>query len=151
MAAGKLSRERSDHTLQATELANEAYLRLQEGGFQAESRRHFYGAAAEAMRRILVDHARRRNAAKRNAGQRPAALPDQVRDGDRSHEELVALSDALDDLDRFDARKAEVVRLKFFVGLTLAEIAGVVGVDERTVKRDWEFAQSWLASALGEA
>jgi RNA polymerase sigma factor (TIGR02999 family) len=156
MARAQMRGERNDHTLGATALVHEAYLRL----FRALSpdatvdwadRGAFYAAAATAMRRILVDHARTRARDKRggsNAASRRVALD--VLEAARSADPttLVALDEAIERLATIDARAAEVVRLRFFAGLEQADIATLLGCTERTVKRDWAFARAWLHDAL---
>jgi RNA polymerase sigma factor (TIGR02999 family) len=130
-------------------LVHEAYLRLapQEAGWA--SRRHFFGAASEAMRRILVDHARHRNAAKRGGG----AVHTAFRTGHHEpasdeEEKLLQIHDVLDELAETDRRQAEIVKLRYFVGLSNTEIGEVLGVDERTVRRHWELAKVWLYQAI---
>jgi RNA polymerase sigma factor (TIGR02999 family) len=150
LAAQKLAQERPGQTLQATALVHEAYLRLV-GGEQTrhwDSRRHFFAAAAEAMRRILVDRARDKRRLKRGGGWRRLRL-DQI---DLSIEEppddLPALDEALTKLAREDPACAELVKLRFFVGLTLEQAADVLGLSRRTVDRTWAFARSWLFDEL---
>lgn len=150
LAGSLLRQERPDHTLQPTELVHEAYLRLE--GLQEMSfdgRRHFYGAAAEAMRRILVDHARQRNAGKRGGPTRHTVpledilnLPVDLRlDFEQLDEALVALAEVAPD-------KARVVDLRYFAGLSIQETAGVLGIAPATVKRHWTFARAWLLQEL---
>lgn len=151
--AGRLMRgERADHTLGATALVHEAFLRLAHApGALPEDRARFFGAAATAMRRVLVDHARRRNADRRGGGVRAlsldTALPLATRDDGAAV--LVRIDEAVDRLDRLDARLARVVELRFFIGFTEAETAEVLGVTDRTVRRDWTRARAFLARALG--
>jgi RNA polymerase sigma-70 factor (ECF subfamily) len=150
IAGQRMRRERMDHTLDATALVHEVYVRLVGANdVQWQGRAHFFRAAAEAMRRILIDHARKRNAAKRCG--RSLSLQN-VADlaSDEKIGEALSLDEAVLRLSMEDARSAEVVRLRFFAGLSIEETADVLGVDPRTVKRDWEFARAWLASALGE-
>jgi len=144
MARGRLRREGSKPTLlQTTELVNEAYLRLVGAGSgNWENRAHFFGAAVEAMRRILVEYARRRNAARRGGGQRPVTLSD-VAAGAPAFD-LIALNEALDRLTEFRPRAAQVVGLRFFIGLTVQETADMIRVSPRTVDSDWKFASAWL-------
>jgi RNA polymerase sigma-70 factor (ECF subfamily) len=146
LAAAHLRRERSDHTLQATALVNEAYLKLvDQTRVRWESRGHFLAVAATAMRRILVDHARGKSRLKRAAPGDRVALEDGAdavaveRDVD-----LLALDEALDALSRLDARKVKVIELRYFAGMTIDETAAALGVAPATVKRDWEFARLWL-------
>ncbi len=146
LARGYLQRERSDHTLQPTSLVHEAYLRLVDQTVTSyQNRNHFFGIAAQVMRRILVDHARRRRAGKRGGGEVALQFDDvemsprQTRDVD-----LIALDDALQDLARLDARQSQVVELRFFGGLTNEEIAQSLEISPRTVKREWRMARAWL-------
>jgi RNA polymerase sigma factor (TIGR02999 family) len=138
--------ERPEHTLQATALVNEAYLRLvpQEGrGW--EDRAHFFAVASRLMRQILVEHARSRQAGKRG-GEVAAKLPlDEALEFSPSRSrELIELDNALDSLERLDPQQARVVELRFFGGLTVEETAEVLGISPRTVKRDWRVARLWL-------
>ena len=147
LAAAALQHERTDHTLQPTALVHEAYLRLaDEPTRRWENRGHFLAVAARAMRRILVDHARKHNAAKRGSGairlsldvvEHAVAVPTNSVD-------LVVLDAALDKLNGLDARQARIVELRFFGGLSVEETADIVGASARTVKRDWQFARAWL-------
>lgn len=136
--------ERADHTLQPTALVNEAYLRLM-GQQQAswQNRSHFFGIAAQAMRRILVDHARRRRAGKREGGER-VTLDESVAEAPAHSVDLVALDDALRKLAALDPRQAQVVELRYFAGLDIAEVAEALGISPATVKRDWTFARAFL-------
>lgn len=149
MAEAQLRHERADHTLQPTALVHEAYLRLLGEDYPVwHHRRHFFHAAAEAMRRILVDHARRRTRVKRG-GQRvqvPLRGLELVADGDP--EEFLALDDAIRRLAERDPRAAEIVRLRFFAGLSVDETARTLEISERTVKREWAVARAWLYDAL---
>lgn len=144
LAAAKMAREMPGQTLQATALVHEAWLKLGDANFQ--NRSHFFGAAAEAMRRILIDRARRRQAVRHGAGQEHVELDEelQVASPDVQDDELLAVHEALDKLAAEDARKAELVKLHYFVGLTFAEAAEVLGVSEPTAKRDWAYARAWL-------
>lgn len=146
LAAAKMARESSSHTLQPTALVHEAWLRL--GGDQQPAwrdRGHFFGAAAEAMRRILIERARRRHAIKHGAGQQRVDLDDIDLAGDRENDEqILMIDDALERLAAVDARVAQVVKLRYFVGLTLEECADALGVSEVTARRWWAFAKSWL-------
>lgn len=150
LAAGYMRRERPDHTLQATGLVNEAYLRLvEQRDVRWQDRRHFFGIAAQCMRRILVDHARQRRAGKRGSGR--LAVPFSERLGiaaARRGHDLEALDDALTTLARLDERQARVVELRYFAGLSIAESAEVLDVSVSTVKRDWETARIWLTHEL---
>ncbi len=140
-----MSRERPDHTLQTTALVNEAYLRLiDQKRVNWQSRAHFFGVAAQVMRRILVDHARSHARAKRGGGVTPISLNETaVVSGERSAE-LIALDDALTDLAVTDPRRGRVVELRFFGGLSNEETAEVLGISPNTVMRDWKMAKAWL-------
>jgi RNA polymerase sigma factor (TIGR02999 family) len=147
LAASALRRERPDHTLQPTALVHEAYLRLaDEPDARWESRAHFLAVAAQAMRRILVDHARGRNALKRGQGEphQPLDGVEVEAVGSLTTIDLLALDDALGRLASLDPRQARVVELRFFGGLTIEETAAVTGLSERTVKREWQMARAWL-------
>ena len=137
------------HTLQSTALVHEAFLRLvgREGGFA--DRRHFFAAAARAMRSILVDHARRHNV-KRGRGVQHPPLEDVmvVVPGEDAHTDLVALDEALIGLARIDSRKAQIVEMRFFGGLTVEEIGEVLKISTGTIKRDWRAAKAWLYQEL---
>lgn len=143
-----MRRERADHTLQPTLLVDEAYMRLVDQRHVTwQSRAHFFALAAQAMRRILVDHARRRGAARRGGGQRVTLRADVAVEAGRSLD-LIALDDALSRLALLDARQAQVVELRFFGGLDVAQTAEALGVSPATVKRDWAFARAWLSREL---
>jgi RNA polymerase sigma factor (TIGR02999 family) len=150
LAQAKMRSERADHTLQPTALVHEAFMRLMGGGGDWENRAHFFGASAEAMRRILVDHARGRGAQKRGAGRNRVSF-DVLQLADEGPEELIAVDDALSRLEEFDPQKAEVVKLRFFAGLTIEETAAVLGVSVRTVNRSWNFAKAWLYREIHES
>lgn len=145
LASRLLSRERADHTLQPTDLVHEAYLRLINAGQVGwQSRAHFFGIAARAMRQILVEHARRRAAAKRGGNPQRVMLEDGL--GLRAQDaiEMLELEEALNRLAEVDERSARVVELRFFGGLTVDEAAHVLGVSRRTVHDDWRVAKMWL-------
>jgi RNA polymerase sigma-70 factor, ECF subfamily len=148
LAQWHMARERRGHTLQATALVNEVYLRLVEiDRVEWHDRAHFFALAAMQMRRILVDSARARGNQKRGGGVQKVSLVEALSVPDRD-ENLVALDQALDALARMDARRGKIVELKFFGGLSVDEIAGVLGVSADTVKRDWKLAKAWLAREL---
>ena len=152
LAAAKLAQEKAGQTLQATALVHEAYLRLVdvEKAQHWNSRGHFFAAAAEAMRRILVDVARKKGSAKRGGKlQRVEVDHDQIAVGNRDID-LIALDEALDDLGRQHARKAELVKLRYFAGLTIAQAAHALGISESTADADWAYAKSWLRVKLAE-
>ena len=147
LAASYLRRERGGHTLQPTAVVNEAYLRLMpQRGVRWENRAHFFGIAAKMMRRVLVDHARRRRAIKRDAGPgEPVSIsgvPSPAREADPV--DVLALHTALSDLAELDKRQAEIVEMRFFAGLTVEEIAEVLEISPATVKREWATAKMWL-------
>jgi RNA polymerase sigma factor (TIGR02999 family) len=157
LARGAMANERRDHTLQATALVHEAYLRLiEDKPKQWDGRRHFFAAAAEAMRRILIEHARRRGALKRGGGGQRVDL-----DGDDGNgilpgiatpcdqvDDVFALDEALARLSAEDPGVAELVKLHFFAGLTLDEAAAAIGISRATAYRRWAFARAWLHDAL---
>jgi RNA polymerase sigma factor (TIGR02999 family) len=145
LARRYLRTERPGHTLQATALVNEAYLRLV--GDQARdwrNRAHFIGVSASIMRRILIDHARRKQALKRSAGEQAFELGGQQGLSSEQAEELIALNSALDRLEQMNPRQRQVVELRYFGGLSLEETAEALGVSDMTVKRDWMTARAWL-------
>jgi RNA polymerase sigma factor (TIGR02999 family) len=149
IAASYLRQERKDHTLQPTALVHEAYLRLTHQRDMAwQNRAHFFGIAAQMMRRILVDHARKRQAAKRDASAWKVATAE-VDDGAESAPELLALDRALEELEKIDPQQAKIVELRFFGGLTVEETAEVAGISPRTVKREWRTAKAWLRREIG--
>jgi RNA polymerase sigma factor (TIGR02999 family) len=149
ISARQLRRERDDHTLQPTAIVHEAYLRLAgQKGLEWPSRAHFFAFAAHLIRRILVDHARNRNRAKRRGRSGSVSLADIPDLAQDKHPDLVALDEALSNLANVDARKAAIVEMKFFAGLTLEEIAGQLGISPETVSREWRRARAWLYAAL---
>lgn len=151
LAAARLARESAAHTLQPTALVHEVWLRL---GADAqprwESRAHFFGAAAEAMRRILIDAARRRHAQRHGGGLVAVELSGAAAELNAPHRdaELLAVHEAVDRLAEIDARAAEVVKLRYFAGLSFAETAEVLKISPITAKRDWAFARAWLFRAI---
>lgn len=149
LAAAKMSREAPGHTLQPTALVHEAWLRLgcasSEVSPRFENRAHIIGAAAEAMRRILIERARRKLAARHGAGAEHVDTDKtEIAAASGSDDELLAVNEALDSLAAHDARKAELVKLRYFVGLTNDEAATVLGISIPTAKRDWTYARAWL-------
>jgi RNA polymerase sigma factor (TIGR02999 family) len=143
-------RERSDNTLQPTALVNEVYIRLiNQSGVSWQNRAHFFGIAANTMRRILVERARARNASKRGSGDYKLDLTD-VSDipAEGSHLDLLALDRALEQLASFDQQQSRIVEAKFFGGLSIEETAEVIGVSPATVKREWVLAKAWLFREL---
>jgi len=150
LAAQLLRRERPGQTLQATALVHEAYIRLVgSGDEQWEGRRHFFGAAAEAMRRILVENARRKGRLKRGGGRKRQELDEACLAIDPPADDLLALDEALNKLAEVDKAKAELVKLRYFAGLTFPQCAEVLGVPVTTAKWHWTYARSWLYREMG--
>ncbi len=149
MARGQLARGDRRNTLQSTELVHEAFLRLVDQRADWQNRVHFYGIAATCMRRILVDHARRKRAAKRPQAGAAVDLDTSIVGASSSVETILAVDEALTRLAAIDPRQATIAELKFFAGLDVPEIAEVVGVAPATVKRDWSAAKDTLATLLG--
>jgi RNA polymerase sigma factor (TIGR02999 family) len=151
IAAQQLRRERGDHTLEATAIVHEAYLRLAgQGGFHWPSRTHFFAFAAHLMRRILVDHARRLNRSKRGAQSRRVTLAEAADLALDRSPEIEAVDEALSALEAVDPRKAAVVELRFFAGLTVEETAAQLGISSETVGREWRRAKAWLFRELSK-
>jgi RNA polymerase sigma factor (TIGR02999 family) len=149
IAQSYLRRERAGHTLQPTALVNEAYLKLvKQQGVEWQSRAHFFGIAAQAMRRILVDHARGHLREKRGGWVQTISLDGAVDVTGGRAAELVALDEALDALARLDPQQSRIVELRFFAGLSIEETAVVLGVSRATVDRSWAVARAWLAREL---
>jgi RNA polymerase sigma factor (TIGR02999 family) len=150
LAADRLASEAAGQTLQATALVHEAYLRLVGPGPSQnwEHRGHFFAAAAEAMRRILIDRARDRHRQKRGGARKRVRIDLDALFDDPPDDDLLALDEALENLASEDPAGAELVRLRAFAGLTLAEAAEVMGLSKRTAERDWTFARAWLCQAL---
>ena len=149
LARARLRHERPDHTLQTTALVHEAYLRLLGGeDLPWKNRRHFFHAAGEAMRRILIEHARKRSRVKRGGKRVRVELRDANLATEQDMEEILALDDAFRRLEEQDPKAADVVRLRFFAGLSVEETAKAMELSERTVKREWAFARAWLYDAL---
>ena len=150
-AARYLRRERRGHSLQTTALINEAYIRLIDArDVRWESRAHFFGIAANLMRRILVDHARRRDAEKRGGPQIRLTLSDLAVVTKNTDVDLLAIDEALDRLSVLDPQQARVVELRFFGGLSVEETATALGISAKTVKRDWRVARAWLRREIGD-
>jgi RNA polymerase sigma factor (TIGR02999 family) len=148
LAAAQLRREQEGHTLQPTAIVHEAFLRLHgQAGLEWQNRRHFYGFAAHLIRRILVDHARQRQWAKRGGGLLRVELGEAAAAAARTPD-LLALDDALAGLEKLDPRKAAVVELRFFGGLSVEESAAYLGVSVETVGREWRRARAWLRHTL---
>jgi RNA polymerase sigma factor (TIGR02999 family) len=152
LAAHYMRAERGNHTLQPTALVNEAYTRLvQQPQIPWQSRAHFFATASHLMRHILVDHARARRAGKRGGLQQQVTLDDALLPSPERTMDVLILDEALENLAQFDPRQARIVELHFFGGLTFAEIALVLKVTERTVKRDWSMARAWLKGELSKS
>ncbi|HZW34354.1 MAG TPA: sigma-70 family RNA polymerase sigma factor [Isosphaeraceae bacterium] len=151
IARGLMNHERPGHTLQPSALVHEALLRLLEGDALADlpDRHHFFTAAARAMRQVLVDHARRRGAAKRGPGRARLPLDEALAAIEDKGLDVIDLHEALDHLAGTHPRPAQVVDLRYFGGLTVPEVAEMLGVSEATVKNDWRFARAWLRDRLG--
>ncbi|MEK7725515.1 MAG: sigma-70 family RNA polymerase sigma factor [Acidobacteriota bacterium] len=150
IASYKLSLERKNHTLQATALVHEAYLRLiDQHSVDWKNRSHFFAIAAEMMRRILVNYAEGHNAKKRGDGKTLISLDDAENLAIADSEvDLIFLDNALNELAEFDSQQAKIVEMKFFGGLTNEEVAEVLGVSESTIKREWRMARAWLTTKL---
>lgn len=145
LARSYLSKERSNHTLQPTALVNEAYLRLiRQRNVTWQNRAHFFGIAAQIMRRILIDHARKHLYAKRGGGAVKISLNDMFETPNQPDVELIALDDALKTLEEVDPQQCRIVELRFFGGLTIEETALVMGISQTQVKEEWNFAKAWL-------
>ena len=153
LAAAKLAREAPGQTLQATALVHEAWLRLAgEQRRQWQGRTHFLAAAAEAMRRILIDNARRKRAVRHGGDLKRVSIDDstaQIAAPAENEDEMLAVHEAVDRLAAHNARKAELVKLRYFVGLTIEQAAEVLGISEPTAKRDWAYARAWLFREIG--
>jgi RNA polymerase sigma factor (TIGR02999 family) len=145
LASAYLRRERPGHTLQSTALVHEAYMRLvDQRSVRWQSRAHFFGIAAQMIRRILVDYARAQKAAKRGAESPKLSLDEALAASEARDLDLVALDDALSDLAKIDPQQSQIVELRFFAGLSIEETAEVLRISTATVKRDWVTAKAWL-------
>ena len=152
LAAAYMKDERSDHTLQATALVHEAYMRMVDWeNVTWENRAQFFAVAAQVMRRVLVDHARGRRAAKREGSQHKLALDEAVSFASEKEFDLLALEDALQSLEKLDPRQAKIVELRFFGGLSIEEVAHVLKVSVTTVKREWTVAKAWFQRELSRS
>ena len=152
LAGSYLRRERPDHTLQATALVHEAFLKLvDQRDVRWQNRAHFFGIAAQIMRRILVDHARAHTASKRGSGERPLSLEDGLAIVPAPDVDVLALDEALTRLAAIDPQQSRVVELRFFGGLTMDETAEVLGISAATIGREWTLAKAWLYAELGPA
>jgi RNA polymerase sigma factor (TIGR02999 family) len=148
LAKSYMRRERPDHTLQPTALINEAYLRLAQDSVDWQSRQHFIGVAANVMRRLLVDHARARNAEARAGGLQRVELEEGLMVSSERSGEVLALHDALTRLEAVDPQQAKVVELRYFGGLSVEEIGALLEISPRTVKRHWALARIWLLKQM---
>jgi RNA polymerase sigma-70 factor (ECF subfamily) len=152
LAKRHMGRESPEHTLQTSALINEAYLKLvDQQNVQWQNRAHFFAVAAQVMRHILVDHARSRNYAKRGGGAPKLPLDEAVALTERRAAQLIALDDALTDLAALDARKSQIIELRFFGGLSLEETAEVMNISPSTVQREWRAAKAWLHNTMSKA
>jgi len=151
LAAWQLQTERPDHTLQPTALVHEAYLKLSgQNPVDWQNKEHFFALAAQVMRHILVDHARTKQREKRGGGQASVALDEALGLSHPSEPGLVELDEALNTLAGQDARKSRIVELRYFGGLSIEEIADVLGISPTTVRREWTLAKAWLRRELGK-
>jgi RNA polymerase sigma factor (TIGR02999 family) len=158
LAAQRMAQEAPRQTLQATALVHEAYVRLVTSGDASgsreprwDSRGHFFAAAAEAMRRILIDSARRKQRPKHGGGRTRVSLDEALCLGPDSNDDLLALDEALEKLARAESAKAELVKLHYFAGMSLEEAGQVLGISHRTAKRHWAYARAWLYAAICDA
>jgi RNA polymerase sigma factor (TIGR02999 family) len=149
LAAAKMALETPGQTLQATALVHEAWLRLAgHDNRKWNDRTHFFAAAAEAMRRILVDNARRKRAQRHGGGQKAVELPEIAVESAPKDDQLLAVNEALDKLAAIEPQKAELVKLRYFVGMTIEEAAQALDISERTAKRQWAYARAWLGQEI---
>jgi RNA polymerase sigma factor (TIGR02999 family) len=149
LARSYMRRERSDHTLQPTALVNEAYLRLiDQTRVQWRNRAHFFGVAAQLMRRVTLKHAERQNAAKRGRQAPDVPLEEAAVAGAATDEDLIALNEALEHLEELDERQGRIVELRFYGGLSTTEIGECLGISRATVDREWRLARAWLKREL---
>ncbi|MGZ5537581.1 MAG: sigma-70 family RNA polymerase sigma factor [Chthoniobacterales bacterium] len=150
MAHGHMARERAGHTMQATALVNEVYLKMKnERGSTWKNRAQFFAVAAQMMRRILVDYARQHTRAKRGGGAQQVTLDDAMLVSKDNASEMLAVDEALQKLEQLDKRKSQVAVMRFFAGLTAEEAAEALSVSVEPVARDWRFARAWLRKELG--
>jgi RNA polymerase sigma factor (TIGR02999 family) len=149
VASNQLRNERSDHTLQATALVHEAYMRLlEQRNVDWQNKVHFFSIAAEMMRRILVNYAIQRNAKKRGDGAAKIALDEALNFSKEKELDLVILDETLNELAKFDPDQAKIVELRFFAGLTIEETAQALGISDSTVKREWRSAKAWITAKM---
>ena len=147
-ASPYLRSERPNHTLQSTALVHEAYLRLVDQNVSWQNRAHFLGIAAQTMRRILLDHAKRRAASKRGGGDYTLQIDEDIIQGKDRELNLIALDDALSNLEKIDPVRGRIVEMRFFGGLSNEEVAAAMGVSSKTVQRQWGGAKAWLFDAM---
>jgi RNA polymerase sigma factor (TIGR02999 family) len=150
LAAHRMSGERADHTLQPTALVHEAYLLLVKQKVGWQNKAHFFAVAAQVMRRVLIDHARTNLRKKRGGDQIKLSLDDVYLFSEDKPDEILALDESLKSLAERDPRQSSIVEMRFFGGLELKEIAAILGISEKTVKRDWQMAKMWLYADLRE-
>ncbi|MBL8212288.1 MAG: sigma-70 family RNA polymerase sigma factor [Bryobacterales bacterium] len=151
IAGAYMRRERSNHTLQATALVHEAYMQLvDQTRVDWKNRAHFFGVAAQLMRRILVEHARAHHAQKRGGNASKLSLDDVINHFPDREVTLVALDDSLKELERLDPRQSRIVELRFFGGLTTEEVSEVMGISTATIEREWRSARAWLHTQLSD-
>jgi RNA polymerase sigma factor (TIGR02999 family) len=151
LAGAAMERDRAGHTLQPTAIVHEAWIKLAApGGLAANDREHFLALAARAIRQVLIDHARGRQREKRGAGREPLSLAGEAVPAGLPEIDVLALEEALERLDRYSPLKARIVELRFFAGLSIDEVARVVGLSASSVDREWSFARAWLAAALAD-
>ncbi|MGI9515437.1 MAG: sigma-70 family RNA polymerase sigma factor [Pirellulaceae bacterium] len=150
LAASYLNYERPGHTLRPTGLVHEAYLKLAGQNAEIAGRTHFFALAAQAMRRILVDHARTRNRVKRGGGLNRISFDDALVVNLENEGDLLAVDEALSRLAELDPRQAQIVEMRFFGGMTVEEVAEALGLSRRTVEREWTMARAWLRQQLSE-
>lgn len=151
IAQRQMNHERPGHTLQATALVNEAYLKLAGNeGFEWRDRAHFYAVCAQVMRHVLIDHARAHARDKRGGGAVQVSLNDAIALGEQRAEELVALDEALRSLEHLDPQKGRIVEMRYFGGLSIEETAEVLDISPRTVRREWRRAKAWLYRMISE-
>lgn len=150
LAQAYLRRERTGHTLQTSALVNEAYLKLIDQRVTWNNRTHFFGIASQAMRRILVDHARSHRSDKRGGDQPPLALDEALDELQERDADLVALDDALNSLAAIDPRQSRIVEMRYFGGLTIDETAEALGISTATIEREWNLARTWLWRELSK-
>ena len=150
LASAYMKNERGDHTLQATALVHEAYMRLVDWkNVTWQNRAHFFAVAAQVMRKILIDHARKKRAGKR--GGQKIALDEAISYPDEKEFDILALEEALQNLEKLDKRQAKIVELRFFGGLSIEETAHVLDISDTTVKREWTFAKAWFQRELSRS